>query len=679
MVGSSRIWSLHLTLAALSERRLHQWMWRNLFDLLYLKYRGSFLSVRPMEYVDSEHRKIFESGCVERPSESSRDSFTAHLGDQKGCADESASNDRRERTFEILGLTTDVEQSRLEFNTLSILDGIIRCRRGMRYLLGSRGRSSPGHIKNNYAFTPLRSTLSKPSNGSRSNRWRVIHHTPKRVFFIPHETQDTQQRKEDNQMRSTLHSFCRRGIVLVCATVVACVFGLEVAAQTPIVMKLGTVNPGDSPRNIAAYEFAKVLARSQAGESRSRSISTTNSPGVKERPSKAFNLERSMWRRSAAPPSAACSSRSTFRLTFPLYGRAANKSGRSWTARSVRTCSREWRPGAPRGYALGAAGDLDTCSRTSDAIYTPDDMKGQTIRVQESPIYIGMMKQLGANPVPMPWGEVYLAMKQGTVDGMESPTFSIVSDKFTEVTKFISLTNHTLSAHLVVHESKKYQALPADLRQAVDESRQGSMRHGQEGGGREGGGRPSGHQEGRGPGQRREGPAGVPGSDGAGVRLGHSEGREGVHGSVHVGRKGGEVDPMLKRIVSNAVEWVCMVLMVVLSIDLLLGVFSRYVLVMTFTWYDEIARGCFVWLTLLGAAVGVKRHAHFRLHLVVDRLPQRLQKAVAVLAPVGDYGLCGRPHPAGLGIPRARAYSSRPRSWGCRRRGSMPPSRSVVR
>jgi TRAP-type C4-dicarboxylate transport system permease small subunit len=91
---------------------------------------------------------------------------------------------------------------------------------------------------------------------------------------------------------------------------------------------------------------------------------------------------------------------------------------------------------------------------------------------------------------------------------------------------------------------------------------------------------------------------------------------------------------MLKRILSNAVEWVCMVLMVVLSVDLFLGVFSRYVMVRTFTWYDEIARGCFVWLTLLGAAVGVKRHAHFRLHLVVDRLPQRLQKAVPVLLPL---------------------------------------------
>lgn len=88
---------------------------------------------------------------------------------------------------------------------------------------------------------------------------------------------------------------------------------------------------------------------------------------------------------------------------------------------------------------------------------------------------------------------------------------------------------------------------------------------------------------------------------------------------------------MLKRILGNGVEWVCLFLMVVLSVDLFLGVFSRYVLVRTFTWYDEIARGCFVWMIFLGAAVGVKRHAHFRLQLAVDRLPPRGQQTASVL------------------------------------------------
>ena len=87
---------------------------------------------------------------------------------------------------------------------------------------------------------------------------------------------------------------------------------------------------------------------------------------------------------------------------------------------------------------------------------------------------------------------------------------------------------------------------------------------------------------------------------------------------------------MVRKILANGVEWICLGLMVVLSVDLMLGVFSRYVLVKTFTWYDEIARICFVWVVFLGAAVGVKRHAHFRLHLAVDRLAPRGRQIVGV-------------------------------------------------
>jgi TRAP-type transport system small permease protein len=87
---------------------------------------------------------------------------------------------------------------------------------------------------------------------------------------------------------------------------------------------------------------------------------------------------------------------------------------------------------------------------------------------------------------------------------------------------------------------------------------------------------------------------------------------------------------VLKALLAHGVEWVCLALMAALSIDLMLGVFSRYVLASTFTWYDEIARACFVWVVFLGAAVGVKRGAHFRLHLLVDRMPRRLQRAAGI-------------------------------------------------
>ena len=88
---------------------------------------------------------------------------------------------------------------------------------------------------------------------------------------------------------------------------------------------------------------------------------------------------------------------------------------------------------------------------------------------------------------------------------------------------------------------------------------------------------------------------------------------------------------MLRRALGHLVEAALLVLMVVLCVDVFLGVFSRYVLVRTFTWYDEIARLCFVWMVFLGAAVGVRRGANFRLHLFVDRFGPRAGRAAQVL------------------------------------------------
>ena len=88
---------------------------------------------------------------------------------------------------------------------------------------------------------------------------------------------------------------------------------------------------------------------------------------------------------------------------------------------------------------------------------------------------------------------------------------------------------------------------------------------------------------------------------------------------------------MLLRAASHVVEGVLLLMMVVLCLDVFLGVFSRYVMARTFTWYDEIARLLFVWIVFLGAAVGVRRATHFRLHLVVDRFSPGARRVAHVL------------------------------------------------
>ena len=123
-----------------------------------------------------------------------------------------------------------------------------------------------------------------------------------------------------------------------------------------------------------------------------------------------------------------------------------------------------------KAFCFGGGWGFRNMMSNKRAIVTPEDMKGQTIRVQESPTYVAMMKAMGANPVPMPYVEVYLAMKQGTIDGMELPSFTFTSDKFQEVTKYYSLTRHSYPPIAWFMNLKKYQGLPADVQKTVDDS-----------------------------------------------------------------------------------------------------------------------------------------------------------------------------------------------------------------
>lgn len=100
----------------------------------------------------------------------------------------------------------------------------------------------------------------------------------------------------------------------------------------------------------------------------------------------------------------------------------------------------------------------------------PEDVKGVKYRVMQNPVYIGMFSALGGNAVPMAWGETFTAVQQGTIDGLEIPLAVIDQNKFFEVTKYLSLTNHTYSAIGLVMSKRTYDRLPADLKKVVTQA-----------------------------------------------------------------------------------------------------------------------------------------------------------------------------------------------------------------
>ena len=72
----------------------------------------------------------------------------------------------------------------------------------------------------------------------------------------------------------------------------------------------------------------------------------------------------------------------------------------------------------------------------------PEDMKGMKLRVPDAPLFVMFPRAVGANPTPIAFAEVYLALQNGTVDAQENPLPTIDAKKFYEVQKYIVLTGH---------------------------------------------------------------------------------------------------------------------------------------------------------------------------------------------------------------------------------------------
>jgi len=110
---------------------------------------------------------------------------------------------------------------------------------------------------------------------------------------------------------------------------------------------------------------------------------------------------------------------------------------------------------------------------TNKPVTKPEDVKGMKLRVPEVPLYLEMARAWGANPTPMAFAELYLALKQGTVDAQENPIPTINSGKFYEVQKYLVLTGHIMVPQFHAISDKLWKSLsPADqkiLQDAVDE------------------------------------------------------------------------------------------------------------------------------------------------------------------------------------------------------------------
>lgn len=96
-------------------------------------------------------------------------------------------------------------------------------------------------------------------------------------------------------------------------------------------------------------------------------------------------------------------------------------------------------------------------------IAKPEDLEGLKLRVIPNPVFLDTFKAFKANPVPMSFSELYTALETKTVDGQENPYAVILSNKFFEVQKFLSGTNHVYGTNIILISKKFWDRLsPAE-------------------------------------------------------------------------------------------------------------------------------------------------------------------------------------------------------------------------
>ncbi len=100
-------------------------------------------------------------------------------------------------------------------------------------------------------------------------------------------------------------------------------------------------------------------------------------------------------------------------------------------------------------------------------INTPADLKGIKLRTPRGVWRVKMFEAYGANPTPMAFSEVFVALQTGVIDGQENPYANIASAKFNEVQKYLSKTNHVYTPSFPVASLKRWNSWPKPVQDAI--------------------------------------------------------------------------------------------------------------------------------------------------------------------------------------------------------------------
>lgn len=100
-------------------------------------------------------------------------------------------------------------------------------------------------------------------------------------------------------------------------------------------------------------------------------------------------------------------------------------------------------------------------------VKTLADVKGMKVRVQQSDLWVSLLEAMGANATPMPFGEVYTALKTGLVDAAENNYPSYESSRHFEVAKYFNKTEHSMAPEILLFSKRTWDTLTPEDQKAI--------------------------------------------------------------------------------------------------------------------------------------------------------------------------------------------------------------------
>jgi tripartite ATP-independent transporter DctP family solute receptor len=244
-------------------------------------------------------------------------------------------------------------------------------------------------------------------------------------------------------------------------------FGLWPAlaeAQQPVVIRLGHVGFPGSLFDLSGQKFAQEVNQALKGKVEVR-VFHSSQLGSDEAMIKGIRVSSPEMQIPSTVMSTVDQRYGVFEMPYLIVSRAHMKKA----AESPAVQKALFEPLPARGIRVLGVWENGFRHITNNVrpIVRPEDLKGIKLRVPGGVWRVKMFQAYGANPSPMPFGEVYSALQSGVMDAQENPFSQIYSAKFHEVQKFLSLTGHVYTPAFLIVSEDFWKKLPKDVQDTI--------------------------------------------------------------------------------------------------------------------------------------------------------------------------------------------------------------------